>query len=64
MTYIKINEIRYPASIHGYTRDRDWDDRESKAITLAMSYTDAMALFVDDIDWVIESSITTGSIMD
>ena len=53
MTYIKINDRQIPASIQGYGRDRDWDDRESKAITLEMSYEEAMALFVDDLDWAI-----------
>ena len=53
MTYIKINDAVYPAAFRGYERDRDWNDRESKAITLEMSYADAMALFVDDLDWAI-----------
>ena len=53
MTYIKINEILYPASLRGYIKDKTWDDRDSKAITLEMSYADAMALFADDLDWVI-----------
>lgn len=53
MTYVKINDVLYPASIHGYTRDLEWNYRESKAITLEMSYDDAMALFVDDIKWSI-----------
>lgn len=53
MTYIEINNTRYRAAIRGYERDRDWDNRESKAITLEMSYVDAMATFVDDVDWSI-----------
>lgn len=53
MTYIKINETRYPASIRGYTKDREWDDRESKSITLEMTYEEAMNLFVDGLDWSI-----------
>lgn len=53
MTYVKINDAMYPASIHGYTKDREWNDRESKAITLEMTYADAMALFVDDLEWAI-----------
>lgn len=53
MTYIKINDTRYPAAFRGYERDKDWNNRESKAITLEMSYADAMALFVDDLDWTI-----------
>lgn len=53
MTYIKINDTRYPAAFRGYAKDKDWNDRESKAITLEMSYEDAMATFVDDLDWAI-----------
>ena len=53
MTYIKINDILYPATFRGYERDKEWNNRESKAITLEMSYADAMALFVDDLDWAI-----------
>lgn len=53
MTYIKINDTLYPAFISGRVSDRDWDNRESKAITLEMSYADAMALFTDDLDWAI-----------
>lgn len=53
MTYIKINDTQYPAGIRGYIKDKDWNDRESKAITLEMSYEDAMELFVDDLDWSI-----------
>jgi len=56
-TYIEINEVRYPASITGRLVDRDWDDRESKAIKLEMSYADAIALFVDDISWSIVQDI-------
>lgn len=53
MTYIKINDTQYPASIRGYVKDREWDDRESKAITLEMTYEEAMNLFVDDLDWSV-----------
>lgn len=53
MTYIKINDAVYPVSIQGYKKDLNWDDRESKAITLEMTYADAIALFVDDLEWEI-----------
>lgn len=53
MTYIKLNDTLYPAFISGRNEDREWDNRESKAITLEMSYADAMALFVDDLEWEI-----------
>ena len=53
MTYIKIGETTYPAEITGKVSDRDWDGRESKAITLKMSYAQAMETFVDELPWSI-----------
>lgn len=53
MTYIKINETLYPATINGRVADKDWDNRESKAITLEMTYAEAVALFVDGLVWSI-----------
>lgn len=53
MTYVKINGTTYPAVINGKHIDRDWNDRESKTITLEMAYADALALFVDGLAWSI-----------
>ena len=53
MTYIKINDTLYPAIINGNVKDRAWDDRESKTITLEMAYADAIALFVNGLAWYI-----------
>ena len=53
MTYIKINETLYPATISGKMFDRDWDNRESKSITLKMDYETANSLFVDGLAWSI-----------
>ena len=53
MTYIKINGELYPASIDGRVSDIDWDKRESKSITLEMSYEEASKLFVDGLAWSI-----------
>ena len=53
MTYVKINGATYPAVINGKHVDREWNDRESKTITLEMAYTDAIALFVDGLAWSI-----------
>lgn len=53
MTYVKINDTLYPAQIRGKVRDTEWDDRESKAITLEMTYEEAMSVFADDIEWSI-----------
>lgn len=53
MTYIKINETLYPATINGRMQDTAWDNRASKAITLEMDYATAIALFVDGVVWSI-----------
>lgn len=53
MTFIKINDILYPATISGRVQDKDWDNRESKAITLEMDYATANGLFVDGLIWSI-----------
>ena len=53
MTYVKINGTTYPAVINGKHVDREWNDRESKTITLEMAYADAIALFVNGLVWSI-----------
>lgn len=53
MIYIKIDNTFYPAEINGRMSDADWDNRESKAITLEMDYATASALFVDGLAWSI-----------
>lgn len=53
MTFIKINETLYPATISGRVSDNEWDKRESKSITLEMDYATAIALFVDGLAWSI-----------
>lgn len=53
MTYVKINETLYPATINGKSIDREWNNRESKTILLEMSYADAISLFVNSLIWSI-----------
>ena len=53
MTYVKINGTNYPAVINGKHIDREWNDRESKTITIEMAYADAIALFVNGLVWSI-----------
>lgn len=53
MTFVKINETLYPATISGRVADKDWDNRASKAITLEMDYETASKLFVDGLNWSI-----------
>lgn len=53
MIYVKINETLYPATIRGKTVDLDWDNRESKAITLEGTFAAIDPLFVDGVAWSI-----------
>lgn len=53
MIYIKINDTLYPATVSGKMIDREWDNRESKSITLEMDYATASAMFVDGLVWSI-----------
>lgn len=53
MTFVKINDTLYPATISGRVSDKDWDNRASKAITLEMDYVTAIGLFVDGLAWSI-----------
>lgn len=53
MTYIKINETIYPATINGKLMDSEWGNRDSKSITIEMDYATAMKTFVDDLAWSI-----------
>ena len=52
-TFVKINSINYPAEIYGHVRDRDWDNRESKVIVLALTIQEALDLFTDNVQWSI-----------
>ena len=53
MTYVKIKETLYPATVSGKMTDREWDSRESKAITLEGTYSSVDALFQDGTSWSI-----------
>ena len=53
MIYFKANNTEYPASIAGKVTDRDWGNRESKAITMTMTHAAAVQLFVDGLVWSI-----------
>lgn len=53
MTYLKINDTLYPATFFGRIADKEWDNRESKAITLQMAYEEAIQLFVNGLSWSI-----------
>lgn len=53
MIYVKVNGTLYPASIGGRMSDKDWDGRESKAITMSGAFAAIDALFPDGTAWRI-----------
>lgn len=55
MTYIKVNDILYPATIDGQVQDYAWDGRESKKVTMEATYEEIMALLPDGTPWSIVS---------
>lgn len=64
-TYVEINGVKYPASITGRLNDKDWDNRESKAIKIEMTYSDAITLFVDNISWnIVQENEIQKEVMD
>ena len=58
MTYVKINETLYPASISGKMSDLNWGGRSSKTIRLTMTHANAVQLFVNDLQWSIVEEYT------
>ena len=56
-TYVEIDGNKYPAVITGRLNDKDWDNRESKAINVEMTYAEALELFVDDMSWNIVQDV-------
>lgn len=53
MTYIKVNNTEYPATVTGDRADRSWGDRDTKTITLTMSHDQVAALLPDNTPWSI-----------
>ena len=53
MTYIKVNNTLYPATIDGRIGDYEWDRRDTKSITLSMTYAEVLALLPDNTAWAI-----------
>lgn len=52
-TYIKVNNTEYPAEINGNPKDRSWDGRDTKSITLTMTAAEVAALLPDNTPWSI-----------
>lgn len=48
---VNVNGITLDAIIQTRPNDSAWDGRESKAITLASTYDEAMRLFYDGVAW-------------
>ena len=53
MIYVKVNNVKYPATVDGQMNDYSWDNRESKSITLTDTYDNVRALFPDGVAWSI-----------
>lgn len=51
--YIKVNSTEYPAEINGNPKDRTWDGRDVKTVTLTMSHDEAAALLPSGTPWSI-----------
>lgn len=51
--YIRVAGNLYPATIDGKNSDCDWDNRDSKSITLAMTHAEVKALLPDGTPWAI-----------
>lgn len=62
MTYIKVNNTLYPATIDGRIGDYEWDRRDTKAITLSMTYAEVLALLPDNTQWSIVQKDTVQKI--
>lgn len=62
MTYIKVNNTLYPAKIDGRIADYEWDRRDTKSITLSMTYAEVLALLPDNTQWSIVQKDTVQKI--
>lgn len=62
MTYIKVNNRLYPAKIDGRIGDYEWNRRDTKSITLNMTYAEVLALLPDNTAWSIVQKDTVQKI--
>lgn len=51
--YIKVNNTEYTATVSGVYKDRSWGDRDTKTVTLTMTYAEVAALLPDNTPWSI-----------
>lgn len=59
MAIIKIRGIEMEGSVATRLTDSAWDGRESKAVTVQLSYAQAVALFTDHEPWAVAVDITS-----
>lgn len=62
MTYIKVNNTLYSAKIDGRIGDYEWGRRDTKSITLNMTYAEVLALLPDNTAWSIVQKDTVQKI--
>ena len=55
--YVEVNGTKYPATITGRLSDGDWNNRDSKSITVGLSYEEAKNIFVNDVEWNIVQDV-------
>lgn len=58
MIYVKVNDTLYPASIAGRMSDKEWDGRESKAVTMKRDFATVNSQFPDGVVWSIVNEET------
>lgn len=51
MSIIKINNQEYEVTLYTRPRETNWGNRESKEITIPMTYEEVKGLFVDNLIW-------------
>lgn len=64
MIFVKVNETILPASIEGRLVDKEWNNRESKFITIKSDYNTINNLFKEGTTWFITEEITVPVIDD
>lgn len=55
---VKVNNTLLEAVVQSRPSDSAWDGRESKAITFAGTYEEAVALFANDVKWSVVHETT------
>lgn len=65
MIFVKLNGKEYTAEINGKMVDYNWDNRESKEITIAMPHDEAVKVFHNDAKWsIIDKTDNEGTLVE